>query len=176
MYSSWRMTHLFNNREFSKREDMLPCETTLYRFCCIWPYQVSQKSFFCLSHLPLWFILANLSSPQPDLWFCVSGWNFFTVGLSLVYYAEQEVNVCFMNSDWRLLLLMIYLLLANQLSFFHWIFLSWSRLSQKCNSFLICCTDGLLLTVKWFCFQANDFQSSALAETFNIYVSFMFSF
>lgn len=59
---------------------------------------------------------------------------------------KQEVNVCIMNSDRRLLygcLLMIYLLLAKPTHFSHWIPLSWSRLTQKCSS-LIRCTNVLL--------------------------------
>lgn len=97
MCSSCRMTHLCslrgNNGELSKRVFMLLCEATVCRFCRISkaPSDLinNQKGFFFFSNLSLRWNLANLSTPQPDL--CQRK--------ELLHpRAEQEVNVCLINS------------------------------------------------------------------------------
>lgn len=97
MCSSCRMTHLW---ELSKHVFMLLCEATVCRF---WLFVVYPKPHLTLSTITkdfflrflfLWCNLANLSTPQPDL--CQRK--------ELLHpRAEQEANVCFMNSASTLL-------------------------------------------------------------------------
>lgn len=104
MCSSCRMTHLCslqgNNGELSKRVLMLLCGATVCRFCRISKAPsdlINNRTgffYFFFSNLSLRCNLANLSTPQPDL--CQRK--------ELLHHrAEQEANVCLMNSAYRLL-------------------------------------------------------------------------
>lgn len=132
MYSSWQMTHVFNlegnNREFSKHEDMLLCERTLYPFCRIC-HAPSDRIKDHKGHIFVWVICLHglfwqNCQPFSQIFDSASGRG---TSSPLAYDAEQAASVCSRN--------LIFSEFSTEFLIFISLPLSSSRLTQKCNGF-----------------------------------------